>query len=81
LTHFLTQVAGQIQLVTTTYQTGVKLTKEAMSILGTQLQRLPLLGKWFVKIGVGPEKCGRQSWSLAHHFFTRSSLTRLPVQK
>jgi len=44
-----------VKLVTTTYQTGVKLTKEAMSILETQLQRLPLLGKWFVKIlGVPP---------------------------
>lgn len=39
-----------IVLVTTTYQTGVKLTKEAMDLVETQLQRLPSLGKWFVDI-------------------------------
>ncbi len=39
-----------VELVTTTYQIGVKLTKEAMDALETQLQRLPLLGKWFVDI-------------------------------
>ena len=39
-----------VELVTTVYQTGVKLTKEAMNALETQLQRLPLLGKWFVDI-------------------------------
>jgi hypothetical protein len=36
--------------VTTTYQTGVKLTKEAMDAVETQLQRLPSLEKWFVDI-------------------------------
>ncbi len=39
-----------VSLVTTVYQTGVKLTKEAMDDLETQLQRFPLLGKWFVDI-------------------------------
>lgn len=39
-----------VELVTTTYQTGVKLTKEAMQMLETQLQRLPGLDKWFVDI-------------------------------
>ena len=40
-----------VSLVTTAYQTGVKLTKEAMCALETQLQRLPHLDKWFVDIG------------------------------
>jgi transposase len=40
-----------VALVTTTYQTGVKLTKQAMDALETQLQRLPHLDKWFVDIG------------------------------
>src|SRR5579864_8160225 len=39
-----------VALVTTTYQTGVKLTKQAMDLVETQLQRLPSLGKWFVDI-------------------------------
>ena len=33
-----------------TYETGVKLTKDAMRQVETQLQRLPALGKWFVDI-------------------------------
>jgi Rhodopirellula transposase DDE domain len=36
--------------VTTTYQTGVKLTKEAMKAVETQLERMPHLEKWFVDI-------------------------------
>jgi hypothetical protein len=40
-----------VELVTTTYQTGVKLTKEAMEDIETQLRRLPHLDKWFVDIG------------------------------
>ena len=40
-----------VELVTTTYQTGVKLTKKAMKVVETQLQRLPPLDKWFVDIG------------------------------
>src|SRR5450759_824033 len=39
-----------VTLVTTTYQTGVKLTKKAMQAVETQLQRLPHLDKWFVDI-------------------------------
>ena len=39
-----------VALVTTTYQTGVKLTKQAMQVVETQLQRLPHLDKWFVDI-------------------------------
>jgi transposase len=39
-----------VELVTSTYQTGVKLTKEAMEAVETHLQRLPSLGKWFVDI-------------------------------
>lgn len=39
-----------VELVTTAYQTGVKLTKEAMDALETQLERLPHLGRWFVDI-------------------------------
>src|SRR5207244_3804835 len=39
-----------VALVTTTYQTGVKLNKEAMQVVETQLQRLPSLDKWFVDI-------------------------------
>ena len=39
-----------VELVTTTYQTGVKLTKEAMQLVATQSQRLPGLDKWFVDI-------------------------------
>jgi len=34
-----------VELVTTTYQTGVKLTKEAMKVVETQLERLPSLEK------------------------------------
>ena len=39
-----------VALVTTTYQTGVKLTKDAMQLVEAQLQRLPGLDKWFVDI-------------------------------
>jgi len=39
-----------VSLVTTTYQTGVKLTKEAMNLVESQIQRLPSLRKWFVTI-------------------------------
>lgn len=39
-----------VALVTTIYQTGVKLTKEAMEAVETHLQRLPALEKWFVDI-------------------------------
>jgi hypothetical protein len=39
-----------VELVTTTYETGVKLSKEAMAVLETQVERLPELEKWFVDI-------------------------------
>jgi len=39
-----------VSLVTTTYATGVRLTKDAMEELETQLKRLPGLEKWFVDI-------------------------------
>ncbi len=39
-----------VERVTTTYQTGVKLAKEAMAVVETQLKRAPVLGKWFVDI-------------------------------
>src|SRR6266536_5884894 len=34
-----------VELVTTAYQTGVKLTKEAMQVVESQLTRAPVLGK------------------------------------
>jgi transposase len=40
-----------VALVTTTYLNGIKLTKKEMQGIETQLQRLPLLDKWFVDIG------------------------------
>ena len=39
-----------VDLVTTAYQTGVKLTKEAMALVETHLRRAALLGNWFVDI-------------------------------
>jgi transposase len=39
-----------VALVRSAYQTGVKLTKEAMQQVEAQLQRLPGLEKWFVDI-------------------------------
>ena len=43
-----------VELVTTTYLTGVKLTNEAMKVVETHLQRFPSLEKWFVDIWVPP---------------------------
>ena len=39
-----------VELVTTSYKTGVKLTKAAMQAVEAQLTRLPGLEKWFVDI-------------------------------
>jgi hypothetical protein len=39
-----------VELVTTTYQTGVKLTEDAMQTVETPRQRLPGFDKWFVDI-------------------------------
>jgi Rhodopirellula transposase DDE domain len=43
-----------VELVTTTYQTGVKRAKEAMDRVEAQLQRLPHLEKWFVDVAYPP---------------------------
>jgi len=43
-----------VALVTTTSQTGVTLTKEAMKVVQTQLERVPHLDKWFVDIQCPP---------------------------
>jgi hypothetical protein len=43
-----------VELVTTVYKTGVKLTKEAMDHLETQVHRLPGLEKWFVDLSFPP---------------------------
>jgi hypothetical protein len=39
-----------VELVTTLYPTGVKLTQKAMRAIEAQIERLPLLEKWFVTI-------------------------------
>jgi hypothetical protein len=39
-----------VKLVTTSYETGVRLTQAAMAVLETQIKRLPALEKWFVEI-------------------------------
>ena len=43
-----------VELVTTTYQTGIKLSKEAMAAIEDQIERLPQLGKWFLDIDGSP---------------------------
>jgi hypothetical protein len=43
-------VRPMVELVSTTYHTGVKLTQDAMDAVETQLKRAPSLGKWFVDI-------------------------------
>ena len=45
----------RVELVTTAYQTGVKLTKEAMQVVEAQLTRAPVLGKWFIDIVPAPK--------------------------
>jgi hypothetical protein len=44
-----------VTLVETVYQTGVKLTKQAMAEVEKHLQRLPTLPKWFVEILHSPD--------------------------
>ena len=39
-----------VELVTTSYQTGVRLTQEAMAAVEMHVERLPELKKWFVDI-------------------------------
>ena len=48
-----------VALVTTTYERGVTLTKEAMAAVEAQLTRHPTLGKWLVDIH--PPPLGRDS--------------------
>ncbi len=43
-----------VQLVTTPYKTGVKLSKNAMRLVEAQIKRLPQLEKWFVDISPAP---------------------------
>jgi len=46
-----------VELITTTYVSGVKLTKEAMALVEAKLTRLPDLGKWFVDIVPTVPRC------------------------
>jgi hypothetical protein len=39
-----------VELVTTVYETGVKLTQDAMQRVEARIQRLPELGRWFVDL-------------------------------
>jgi len=39
-----------VELVTTIYQTGIRLSQDAMALIEAQIQRLPGLDKWFVEI-------------------------------
>jgi len=39
-----------VELITKSYASGVKLTKQAMQVVEAQIQRLPELGKWYVDI-------------------------------
>jgi hypothetical protein len=39
-----------VEVVTTIYKTGVRLTQVAMAELETRIKRLPSLEKWFVEI-------------------------------
>jgi Rhodopirellula transposase DDE domain len=39
-----------VDLLTTLYHTGIKLTQQAMRAIEAQIERLPLLEKWFVTI-------------------------------
>ena len=44
-----------VELVSTTYQTGVKLSKEAMEVVEARLTRADTLGKWFIDIVPAPK--------------------------
>ena len=43
-------VSPIVKFIDHTYQTGIRLSQQAMSVLERRLDRLPLLGKWFVRI-------------------------------
>jgi len=51
-------VRPSVALVTTTYERGVTLAKEAMAALDPRLIRHPTLGKWFVDILPAPTASG-----------------------
>jgi len=44
-----------VELVKKTYKKGVKLTRKEMDQLEKRFERLPDLGKWFVKIVPTPQ--------------------------
>ncbi len=52
-----------VQVVTTTYQTGVALTKDAMAEVETHLARLAGLEKWFLDIVPPPGELGTSNCS------------------
>jgi len=39
-----------VELITTVYKTGVRLTKDEMNLVESQITRLPGLAKWFIEI-------------------------------
>ena len=39
-----------VELITTTYATGMRLSREAMAVIEAQIRRLPGLDKWFIDI-------------------------------
>jgi hypothetical protein len=46
-----------VKLVNKVYLTGVALSQQAMSVLEKRFERLPVLGKWFVRIPPLPRLC------------------------
>ncbi len=48
----------QVAAVTTTYERGVTLTKEAMADVETHLTRHPTLGRWFIDVHPSPASLG-----------------------
>jgi hypothetical protein len=47
-----------VDLIPTVYKTGVKLTKDEMNLVETQITRLPGLEKWFINIAPTPLQTG-----------------------
>jgi len=45
-----------VNFIKHTYQTAIRLSPQAMAALASRLDRLPGLGKWFVRIA--PQSCG-----------------------
>ena len=52
-----------VELITTTYRTGVRLSQKAMAVLETKVRRLPGLDKWFVEIRPDTLRDGRLIYS------------------